>query len=72
MSETLRLTLSGTTSGTWERSVKRALLDLEGVKGVTTSSQTNLVGVAFDVSTITAERIRERIESMGYVVTRSG
>ena len=73
MSYTLRLTLSGTTwspstslgAGRWEHGVKRALLEVDGVEGVTTSSQASLVGVAFDASKVTPDLIRERIESLG-------
>ena len=72
MSDTLRLTVAGTTWGRWEHGVKRALLEVEGVEGVTASSQASLVGVAFDASKVTPDLIREKIESLGYSVIGSG
>ena len=72
MSDTLRLTVSGTTWGRWEQGVKRALLEIDGVEGVTASSQASLVGVAFDSKKVDPDVIRERIESLGFSVISSG
>lgn len=72
MSDTLRVTIACTTCDRWEHGVKRALLDVEGVKGVTASSQMSLVGVAFDATKVTPDLIKERIESLGYSVIASG
>ena len=56
----------------WDQAVKRALLEVEGVEGVTASSQASLVGVAFDANKVTPELIRRKIESLGYTVIGSG
>ena len=68
MSEILRLRVTGTPWAGWETAIKRALLDVDGVEGVTASSQANLVGILFDAVRITPGQIEEKIAALGYTV----
>ena len=62
MSQTLRLTLGGPTWDRWEQRVKRALLEIDGVEGVTASSQASLVGIAFDAIKVTLRALKKLAE----------
>ena len=70
MSDTLRLRVIGVAGGGWEIIVKRELLDIDGVEGVTTSYQANLIGIAFDAGRVTSDALQAKVEALGYTVDR--
>jgi copper chaperone len=68
MSETLQLTVTGMTCGGCEHAVKKALQQVEGVEDVTASHRASQVGVTFDAARVTRDRLKEKIEALGYSV----
>ncbi len=68
MTETLQLHVTGMTCGGCENAVKRALMQLDGVKEVTASHQDERVQVTYDGDRVQLPLIRERIEKIGYRV----
>jgi len=56
------------TCGGCENAVKRTLQRVDGVEDVTASHAAGLVGVRFDDAKVTAETLKGKIESLGYVI----
>jgi copper chaperone CopZ len=70
--ETLRLIVRNPVCSGWEHALKRALRQIDGVEGVTTSYKAHLVGITFDTARITDAALTAHVESLGYDVVRCG
>lgn len=49
--------------------MKKALQQVEGVEEVTASHRASQVGVTFDATRVTRDRLKEKIEALGYSVS---
>jgi copper chaperone CopZ len=57
------------TCGGCEHAVKKALRQVEGVEEVTASHRASQVGVTFDATRVTRDRLKEKSEALGYSVS---
>ncbi len=68
MPESLKLHVTGMTCGGCENAVHLTLTQLRGVREVTASHKQNSVNVTYDTGQVTAEKIKQAIEDLGYHV----
>jgi copper chaperone CopZ len=68
MAETLKLRVHGMTCGGCENAVKFTLMQLRGIETVVASHGEKSVDVRYDSGEVTADRIKQAIEELGYQV----